>query len=908
MQKPDTLIRTKLRIPYIRPDLVPRQRLKEQVKRGLQCPLTLVTAPAGFGKTTLVAASVADCGMPVAWLSLDKNDNLPGRFLTYLVATLQAVDDRIGFEAAQLVGGIQQAHPEAVMTSLINDLEGVGKEIALVLDDYQVISSQTVHEAVSFLLEHCPRTFHLVIATRSDPPLPLARLRARGQAVELRAADLRFTGDEAAQFLNKIMGLQLDPGAVAVLEERTEGWVAGLQMAGLSMRDRKDIKGFIEGFSGTNRYILDYLLEEVLGNQPPEIQHFLLFTSILDRLTAPLCDALLAGEEGLEPREGKAKKQLKAPLFSQSASVLEYLERQNLFLVSLDDERTWFRYHHLFTDLLKVRLQQTKADALHDLHLRASGWFEQSGLIAEAIQHLLAVDDVNRAAALIERYGSAYWMNNDPSIVQMADSLPHEIVVSHPRIGLCQAWLLIIQGGIPAALTLLDDMTRYIAAEKQQTDQRWMQTVITLAQAFLAPPGSAAWRLPLPGFQLLDEIPDEEPILRDAADILYGMAQGRRGEIDLAAEASEKSIQRAKIVTKTRGIPTLVPFLSRVYLMQGRLHKAESLCREYLIPGKERDIRFITGAGTMDVTLGEVLMEWNHVVEGEKHIRAGIEANKPWQNIMTDGFGLSALARVLRSKGDYNGAMQIIDEFVEKLRVRSRPREFDADFYTLRTRMLLASGDLQGASRWAEQVVHSEDFQRHRDLFRLTLARIRLVQGRYDEIESILCGEEPQFAYNNRLARKLESNLLRAVALAGQNHLAEANQLIDSCLDLGEPEGYIRTFVDVGEPARNLLAAYLRFDEPGHESYARRVLEAFSPSTGVHSADLQMAGLIEPISEREMEVLSLMAQGMTNKEIANQLIVAPGTIKAHAASIYRKLDVANRTEAVARARELGILS
>ncbi len=302
MQKTDLLIRTKLRLPFTRPALVSRPRLQEQIAQGLCGPLTLITAPAGFGKTTLVASCIAGCGMPVAWLSLDKDDNQAGRFLTYLIAALQAADHRIGSEAAQLMAGIQPALPEAVLTSLINDLDSANTEIALVLDDYQFISSQAVHEAVAFLLEHCPNTFHLVIATRSDPPLPLARLRARGQTVELRAADLRFTEPEAAQFLNDVMGLRLDAGSVAVLEERTEGWIAGLQMAALSMRDRKDVLGFIEGFSGTNRYILDYLLEEVLASQPPEIQHFLLYTSILERLTAPLCDALLAMHESTRAR------------------------------------------------------------------------------------------------------------------------------------------------------------------------------------------------------------------------------------------------------------------------------------------------------------------------------------------------------------------------------------------------------------------------------------------------------------------------------------------------------------------------------------------------------------------------------------------------------------------------------
>jgi LuxR family maltose regulon positive regulatory protein len=320
MKKAEPLIHTKLRLPFIRAELVTRPRLQEQVAQGLRGPLTLITAPAGFGKTTLVASCVAGGGLPVAWLSLDRDDNQPGRFLRYLVAALQEVDPTIGSQAAQLGTAGQQSQPETVLTRLVNDVEATGRETALVLDDYQFINSQAVHEQVAFLLEHCPKTLHMVIATRADPPLPLARLRARGQAVELRTADLSFSEPEAAQFLNDIMGLSLDAGSVAVLKERTEGWIAGLQMAALSVRDRKDVLSFVEGFSGTNRYILDYLLEEVLASQLPEVQRFLLGTSILERLTAPLCDVVLADDEGLE---------------SLSASTLEYLERANLFLVPL---------------------------------------------------------------------------------------------------------------------------------------------------------------------------------------------------------------------------------------------------------------------------------------------------------------------------------------------------------------------------------------------------------------------------------------------------------------------------------------------------------------------------------------------------------------------------------------------
>ena len=360
MQKSDRLIRTKLHLPFTRPELVPRPRLQEQIAQGLRGPLTLITAPAGFGKTTLVASCVAACGLPVAWLSLDKDDNQPERFLSYLVAALQAADQAIGNEAAQLMAGIQQAPPEAVLTSLINDLDTTGREIVLVLDDYQFISSQAVHEEWLFCSSIAPKTFHLVIATRSDPPLPLARLRARGQTVELRAADLRFTEPEAAQFLNDVMGLRLDAGSVAVLEERTEGWIAGLQMAALSMRGREDVDGFIRAFAGTNRFIMDFMLEEVLAREPEEVQAFLLQTAILTRLYRPtVCDAVTGASGGQE--------------------MLERLERRNLFVVPLDDERRWYRYHHLFADLLQARLHQARPERIAPPAYRASDWWERDG-------------------------------------------------------------------------------------------------------------------------------------------------------------------------------------------------------------------------------------------------------------------------------------------------------------------------------------------------------------------------------------------------------------------------------------------------------------------------------------------------------------------------------------------------
>jgi LuxR family maltose regulon positive regulatory protein len=599
-----------------------------------------------------------------------------------------------------------------------------------------------------------------------------------------------------------------------------------------------------------------------------------------------------------------------SPSLRQSAPVLEYLERANLFLVPLDDERIWYRYHHLFADLLRARLQQSQPDLVPRLHIRASTWLEQKGFIPEAIHHLFAAHEIGRAADLIERYGPARLAESDPSVLQMADSLPPEMLIARPKIGLHQAWLLIIQGRIAKALPLLNDLARQLAGADPNSGQQWMQTIITSALAFLAPMSSAPELNPLPDYQVLDEIPAEELILRNAADFLYGMALGRRGELDRAVEVSLKSIQREKTFQGTLAIPTLAPFLTRIYLMQGRLHAAASLCREFLDPIKERGIRFIytAGSGSMKIDLGEVLYEWNCLEEAEQHIRDGLQANAPWRNIMTDGFGLVALTRVLQAKGDYAGAIQAVEKFETRLLEHSRPpREFDEDLRTLRVHVQLASGDLQNPSHWADQIQLSEDFHLHQERYRLTLACIRLAQGQYAQVENLLAGTTPPITAGSQTTRQLESNLLLAAALAGQQCLPKAFGLIESSIALAEPEGYIRVFLDVGEPARELLAAYLRSAAPGHKLYAQKILDAFSRTSQPSSPGPQPAGLIEPLTGRELEVLYLMALGRTNQEIARQLIVSPGTVKAHTASIYRKLDVANRTEAVARARQLGIL-
>jgi LuxR family maltose regulon positive regulatory protein len=466
--------------------------------------------------------------------------------------------------------------------------------------------------------------------------------------------------------------------------------------------------------------------------------------------------------------------------------------------------------------------------------------------------------------------------------------------------------LLINQGAIQKALPLLNDMAHQLSSPDSDRGPDWIRTFVQLTLAFLMPPPNALELDPLPKSQLLGEIPADEPVLRDAADILYGMALERRGQTDRAAEIALQCIEREKGRQKKPAMPTLIPFLITSYMFQGRLREVAALCREYLTPIKEKGLRIST-AGNLDILLGVVLYEWNCIEESEKYVRDGLQANEPWGNIMTDAFGLLALAHVLQAKGDYVAAMQIVEKFEARLQERSRPLEFREPFYTLRVRVQLASGDLETAVAWADHVQHSEDFQLHPEHYQLILARIRLLQGRHAEAERLLTMDLSGKPPGNRVARQIETDLLLAAAIAGQQRMSDALRLIDSCLALAEPEGYIQVFLDVGEPVRELLAAYIRFKNPAHGAYAQKLLAAFSPASQAEAMHPQQTGLIDPLSQRELEVLHLMSLGKTNPEIAQHLIIARGTVKAHTASIYRKLDATNRTAAVARARQLGIL-
>jgi LuxR family maltose regulon positive regulatory protein len=919
MPKTDALIHTKLYPPYIRLELVSRPRLLDQVAQGLRSPLTLVTAPAGFGKTTLVASSLAACGMPVGWLSLDKDDNQVDRFLIYLVAALQEANPSIGSEAAQLIEAVEIAPTTAVLTSLINDLDATGVDIVLVLDDYQFINSSAVHAAVAFLLEHCPKRFHLVIATRSDPPLPLTRLRARGQALQLRASDLAFSETEAAQFLWDVMGLSLEPAEVALLEERTEGWIAGLQMAALSMRDREDISGFIAGFSGTNRYILDYLMEEVLANQPQEIQEFLLCTSILERLTAPLCDAILVNAEGIAHHSG---------------SILEYLEKTNLFLIPMNDDRTWFRYHQLFADLLRSRLSRVDIFEEKNLHNLAAHWFEQNDHLEEAIYHALAAQDFHHAARLIRDISEAVWLKSEYSkLIGWIKALPIDVVQDQPWLCVWCAWSLTQVGSLEEASNWIE--AAETSVHMLQPDRSTVSTpspeikaleyeiatlralMACLAEDYDQTIQLAAWVMNNPPPQ------DKKAVMVARCHALHSLSSMYFvvGDLNMAEESALETIRLSKEIGFYLRHVHAANKLAHVYRTRGQLQRSYQFLQDTLAFIDRQGFARYTVTHLLHCRMVDLLYEWNWIAEIEHLIdEYGLsDTNLQVPYVCADLYNMQA--RQLMLKNDLDGAQQALKKANFLIRDSyiwpAITRQTDA----LQVRLWLQTGNIQKAIAWSALPLE-KDADRFPFLSEYRLfarARILLTQDRPEEALKILAKLRVSAETGKRYGVLIGIRGLNALALQSAGRAQEALAELDAVLELAEGENYVRTIIDEGQAMVVLLTQLAHAAPFSHRDYARRLV-AEEDGLGPACENIPRMGsptrqpiqkqilLVEPLSQRELEVLQIMALGKTNQEIAQQLIVSPGTVKAHTASIYRKLDAANRTEAVARARTLGILS
>ncbi|MEJ2710563.1 MAG: LuxR C-terminal-related transcriptional regulator, partial [Anaerolineales bacterium] len=880
------------------------------------------------------ASCVAGCGMPVAWLSLDKNDNQEGRFLNYLIAALQGVDHQIGHEAAQLMAGVQPAPTEAVLTSLINDLDIAGGEIALVLDDYHSISNQAVHEGVTFLLEHCPNTLHLVIATRSDPRLPLVRMQARGQMIELRAADLRFTEAEANQFLNEVMGLSLDASLVAVLEARTEGWITGLQMASiavqaklgqqshLSIRDRKDVLEFIEGFSGTNRYILDYLLEEVLASQSPQIQRFLLYTSILERLTAPLCKAVLEAGNLDDWRVAENLSTFQDSNLLTCQQMLEYLERANLFLVPLDDERQWYRYHNLFADLLHTQLQKFLGDQeVVRLHLRASEWYEQNGAILDAIHHASLASDFERIERLIEQNYVEMMNHGELSSVRFwMGKLSKELVTRRPWLCLYEAGGRSWFGQLEEANLLLDE------AEKRIRDEISCAAPAPDTQAMLGYHAYVKSRVTaMQGYTrraielcraARESIPADNLGLQIDFNITLGYEYFLYGDFVNANKTLHKMIQLGHQAGAINNPVAGYAILARLQAYQGRLHEAYDLLQKAAGLIREASGQYLGVNGLVEVGMAALLCEWNDLEAALLHVKQGLDLLPMWGKADDLCLAYTTLARIHLAQENRLEASKAIEKAAQPLQTCGVFSEARSAVEAAQLRMWLLQGDWPPVERWLaalEKRIGGQDAFRYEDeLTHITQARIYIAQDKLDEATRLLSCLEESAQSGGRLGRLVEIMALKALALQQTGEPAQADNALTKSLTLAESGGFVRVFLDEGRPMRMLLTQWLaNTSEASLRGYAMHLRSQFE--TEQHrmaraSEKIYLAKkLIEPLSPRELEVLHLMSLGRTNQEIAEQLIISRGTVKAHAASIYRKLDVANRTESVACARRLGIL-
>jgi LuxR family transcriptional regulator, maltose regulon positive regulatory protein len=906
------ILATKLYIPPPQLRVVLRPRLTERLNQGMHRKLTLISAPAGFGKTTLLSEWLASCERPAVWLSLDEGDSDPTRFLAYLVAALQTIAADIG---EGVLGALQSPQPpptESILTTLLNEITTIEDDFVLVLDDYHSTDARAVDDALAFLLEHLPPGMHLIIATREDPHLPLARLRARGQLSELRAADLRFTPEEAAEFLEGVMSLDLSAEDIAALETRTEGWIAGLQLAALSMRGREDVPGFIRAFAGDNRYILDYLVEEVLQRQPERVRSFLLQTSILERLSGPLCDAVTGQEEG--------------------NARLEALERGNFFVVPLDDKRHWYRYHHLFAEVLSAHLMAEQPDLVATLHRRASEWYERNGSPTDAIRHALAAEDFERAASLVE-LAALEMLGSGPedTLFGWLEALPDELVGSRPVLSVYYAFASLGHIGLEAAEARLQDAERWLDTTADTSEQpassgetvvvdedgyRSLPGTIAVARAYIAGARGDVRGTVKHARRAVDLLPEDDHLWRGAAATLLGIAYWTSGDLEAAHRSFVDGVAHQQMTGHIRFQIVGTYILADIRIAQGRLHEA---VRTY-----ERSLRLATehgepvwGTADLYVGLSELHRERDDLEAATELLMRSKELGEHFGLPETRYRWYVAMARIKEAQGDLDGALDLLDE-AERQYVES-PDPDVRPVAALKTRVWVAQVRLGEALGWAREQGLSahDDLSYLREFEHITLARVLLARYQSDReeryiheamglLERLLIAAEE----GGRMGSVIEILVLQALAHEAQGDSPTALVPLERALSLAEPEGYVRIFVDEGLPMARLL--YEALSQGVESDYIRRLLAAFPVAESEQTASSPMRGskseLVEPLSERELEVLQLIAEGLTNQEVATRLYLSLHTVKVHARNIFTKLAVKNRAQAVARGRALGILS
>ncbi len=900
---------TKLYIPPNRPDFVSRPRLIEQLNQGLHGKLTLISAPAGFGKTTLVRDWLQQVNLPVAWLSLDEDDNDPIRFLIYLIAALQQIEPEIGQAMPSLFEAAQPPPLNSLVTLLVNDVVTTSAQnIILVLDDYHLIDAQAIHHTLTSLLNYLPPQTHFVVTTRADPPWPLSRLRAQGQLTELRATDLRFTLAEAETFLNQVMYLNLSAENLLTLETRTEGWVAGLQLFALSLRGR-DQDTWSAALTGRHRDIADYLAEEVMPRQPEPVQSFLAQTAILDRLNGDLCDAV-TGQ-------------------SDSQAMLTSLERANLFLIPLDDERCWYRYHHLFGDFLDYYLQRRYSETeIIKLNDRASLWYEENGFILEAIHHAFRANDWARTARLVEQVAPTLSANGQlTTLLRWLNELPEQVIQTRPRLCLEYGWALFITGQFEASKPYLQAAEDVLASRSNRADETLLGILAAIRAAMASITNDVEQAISF-SQQALQYLPEDNVKWRATATTSLGLAHQFTGNLFAADQALAEASRLSAAIGDAQNTLLAIGKRGQVLAAQGQLKQAANVYQEAIDLTANLSGHLAAMGGLAYLGLGELSYEWNKLEEATQFLLKAIELGQKWEpngipDILTNS--CLTLAQVYQAQNDFEAAQNQLQRAREQGEIAPFP-DFSARFTVLQTRLWLAQGDIASALRWAEEIegqpVGDDVLEKLADPIQAALIRVRLAQGKLDgadfrTITTALTKRQHIAESTGCLDSTLEILTLRALAHYVQGQPSPALKLLTQALAQAEPAGYIRLFVDEGAPMAQLLLRLIKKQQQEHRPlpvpspiYLKQLLVGLGIEMeldATRETEVKIKLALDPLTDRELEVLELVAAGLSNRDIAQQLTLSLGTVKRHVSNIYSKLQASSRTEAVALARASNLL-
>jgi len=865
-----SLLSTKLGIPQSRPALVARPRLIEKLNQGQPNKLILISAPAGFGKTTLAVEWVRQIDHKITWLSLEGSDSDPARFLYYFIAALKVIEPGIGERTQAMLAEPSAAASEMVLTSLVNEIASIRSKFTLVVDDYHVIESMQTHRLLASIIEHQPVHMHLLIATREDPPLPLPRLRALGQVTEIRQHDLCFNTQETREFLQEIMGLTVPEGSIAALERRTEGWIAGLQLAALSMQGQRDIDGFVRQFTGSNRFVLDYLLEEVFAGQSEEVREFLLWTSHLERFCGPLCDYILKR--------------------SDSQERLEYLEQMNLFTFPLDLSRHWYRYHRLFGELLRTRCNARSPSGVVDIHRRAYQWYYSAGLTEDAIHHAIAAQDLDAAAELIiEINGSLLKRGEIATLLGWYHNFTDEMLQADPMLCLGYSWLLMLSGQFELA-------SKYLGYVEQETPPGSPTAgEIAAAQAFLARMEGDHMRMIELSQRALAQLPEDELEMRAIIATNLGLAYWHMGDMEATEPVLDEAIRCASATGNHYAALTALILMGRVKAVRGHLHAAEKVFKQAIQQGAEIPINTLA---YMD--LSALNYEWNNLSECEANLQQAINLS---ERIGNDEFLVACwmiAARLKATQGNSVAAYQILADARDRIRDRDVPMPARARVAATQINVALANDDLGTAKRWGTELDDKADCHAFHRFFNLTRARLMLALDQREAAQVFLAE-----CYDQALASGWEYGLCAVRVLQSISEADPERALghLSPALQDAKAAGYLRTFIDAGYEIIPLLK--LAIQRGIEVDYAARIL-AIGEALPLQTI-AQQDGLVEPLSDRELEVMRLVAAGLSNRKIAEQLVISPGTVKTHVHNLCGKLGVTNRMEASVKARELGLL-